>query len=133
VNLSIPAALLAQVREQAPGLNLSQVLRDALAAKLGCTHDELTCSECATELDRRELIDAVLCKLYSDVQWEHTTQVSNGGTLDGFGGVLKRVFAGYGTSNVERVPVARSTRKHRQAALDAKVADLPAPRASAVA
>lgn len=125
VNLSIPVELLEHVREQAPGLNLSAVLRDALAAKLGCTHDELTCCECATVVDRREMIDAALCRFYSDVQWEHSHAIGAGGTLDGFGTVLKRVAQSYGVSNVDRVPLARSTRAQREARLDAKLAELP--------
>lgn len=125
VNLSVPDDVLARVRADLPGVNLSATLREALGRLLRCSHDELVCSMCAGVIERRVMLDDVLGRFYDDAMWELRTAIAGGGTLEGFGTVLKRVATGYGVSKAATTPLPRSTRVERRRALDAKVATLP--------
>jgi hypothetical protein len=125
VNVSVPDQLWRQVRAQLPGVNFSAVLRAGLVAHLRCTHDELVCEVCTGQVERRRMLDDVLGKFYDDAQWKLREHVAGGGTLEGYGLVLKRLAQGYGVTKAATVPVVRSTRVERQRALDAKVAELP--------
>lgn len=125
VNVSLPDALWRRVRTQMPGVNFSAVLRAGLVAQLSCTHDELICDACTGQMERRVMLDDVLGRFYDDAMWELRSHLAGGGTLEGFGMVLKRIAQGYGVSKAATVPIPRSTRAERQRRLDAKVAELP--------
>lgn len=131
VNLSVPASLVARVRRERPGLNLSEVLRDALGARLAgfCAHDDLECAECSTALDRRSMIDAALSRFFADAMHAIGDLAHRAGTAEGAALVLRRMGDEWGLSETHRRPLPRPTRRARQAALDAKLTELhPAAR-----
>lgn len=130
VNLSVPGELLERVRAELPGLNLSEVLRDALHARVeSCTHDELGCARCGREFDRRGLIDLALAQFYGEALWRINELATQVGTAEGAARVLRQVAQSFGVSNAASLPLARPTRRAREAALDAKVRDMrPAQR-----
>jgi len=125
VNLSVPGELLERVRAEQPGLNLSEVLRDALGALMrSCDHGELDCSTCGVTFDRRELLDQALAKFYGEALWRINELAAQAGTAEGAARVLRDVAEQFGVSNAHRLPLARPTKRARQAALDAKVTEL---------
>lgn len=128
VNLSVPDDLLERVRNACPGLNLSEVLRDALGPRLRCRHERLGCATCRAELERVELVDQALGVFYGAVMEELANLVrSELGTAEGAARVVKRVAERFGVSEAQYVALPRPTRRERHAALVAKVADLPGP------
>lgn len=125
VNLSIPDELHERVNAELPGVNYSQVLRDALTPLLACTHDELACTRCTHVLERIAIVDGALERFYADAMWRLREQLAVGGTLEGFGAVLKHLAEGYGISGVAGVPLPRLSRSERRATLRARLEGLP--------
>jgi hypothetical protein len=122
VNVYLPDVLAATVAERLPDLNVSAVLQRALAALLECRHDALSCAECATPVDRRELIDVELGRFYSDLMWELQTLVARCGTAEGAARIAKDLGGRYRVTLASRIPLPRPTHAERVAA---KVSELP--------
>ena len=95
MNVSVPDELVALVREQLPGLNVSGVLQEGLRARLGCNHAVLACTRCGGRLDHWHLVDAALGRFYADVLWEIGELVRRmpAATAEGACRVVKRVAA----------------------------------------
>lgn len=55
VHCSVPAQLIAAVRAEHPGLNVSAVLTEALRARISCDHVHLTCTDCGRQVDLNQL------------------------------------------------------------------------------
>ena len=128
VNLSIPEPLLARVREQAPDLNLSEVLRDALGQLELCSHADLECRVCHAVKDRHEMIDAALSTFYDALHERVAELVYRGdGTAEGAMRIMAAVGRDFGVSMVERRPLPRPSRKARQDALASKLRSIDAP------
>lgn len=127
VNVSVPDELVARVRVELPGLNLSQVLREGIASKLSCEHHRMRCDCCEAVFDRREVVGDELGRFYGDVQWELGELVRKVGTAEGAARVVKSVAQHWGLDAGWTVPLPRPTRANREAALAAKLTELPAP------
>ncbi len=131
VTVYVPDELRARIREQLPGINLSKELQDALVGRLDCRHDELRCARCAARLDRLEAIDAALGRFYGEL-WEQLGALAHrAGTAEGAVKVLREVGNDFGITDASRLPLVRSTKRARQAAMDAKLAELLPPAALA--
>lgn len=122
INVWIPDDLDRTLRRRLPNLNRSRVVQGALAAQLDCTHDDLTCSSCATPVDHRQLIDDAQGRLYLDQLWELDPLVRRGGTAEGAARVLKAVAQRHRVTAATRTPLPRPTRGERTAS---KVLPLP--------
>lgn len=112
VNVSIPDELVALVRDQLPGLNVSGVLQESLRAKLTCAHRELECKLCGAALDHWRLVDEALGRFYADVLWEVGDLVrrSAGATAEGAVRVVKRVATDKGITEASHQPLPRASR-----------------------
>lgn len=132
VNLSIPAELLAEVRERRPGLNLSEVLRSALGQQLQlCSHGDLRCVCCHEELDRVAMVDQALGGFYDALHEAVSELVHTGdGTAEGAARIMDAVARRWGVSMAERRPVPRPTRRARRDALERKLELIDAPPAA---
>jgi hypothetical protein len=132
VNLSIPNALLAQVRHELPGLNLSEIFRAALGAQLvGCAHDDLECSVCSAPVDRRDLLDRALVAFYGALRDRVDELVYRGdGTAEGAAMIMRKVADDFGVSVAYSRPLPRPTKRAREAAQDRKLRELELPPAA---
>jgi len=124
VTVYVPDELRAQVQQQLPGLNLSKELQDVLVSRLDCRHDELRCARCAAPLSRLEAVDAALGHFYNELWWRVGELVHQAGTAEGTIKVLRDVGNDFGITGASTLPLVRSTKKARQAAMDAKLAEL---------
>lgn len=117
LNVSVPDELVALVKEQLPGLNVSSVLQDGLRSKIACAHRELECVICGAHLDHFRLIDQALGRFYADIVWEvgELVRRSAGATAEGAVRVIKRVATDKGVTEADHKPLPRPGRKARQA------------------
>jgi len=116
MNVSVPDELVALVREQLPGLNVSGVLQEGLRARLGCNHAVLACTRCGGRLDHWHLVDAALGRFYADVLWEIGELVRRmpAATAEGACRVVKRVAADKNITEGAHQPVPRPSRARRR-------------------
>lgn len=124
VNVWIPDELHAQVRDRLPGVNVSALLQEALAAKLRCGHATLECTTCRGSFDLRDLAEEALAGFYDEAWHELATLARRDGTAVGAVTVLKRVGEQFGIGIASQRGTARPTRRERQRALDAKLTNL---------
>jgi post-segregation antitoxin (ccd killing protein) len=117
-NVYLPNELAETVRRELPDINVSAVLQRALAALLGCTHDELVCAACATPVDHKQLVDVALGRFFVDLMWELRTLVDRGGTVEGAARVLKHCGELHHITTASSYPLPRRSRAQRAAAAD---------------
>lgn len=113
LNVSVPDELVALVKEQLPGLNVSAVLQEG----------PLECVTCRARLDRYALVIEALGKFYSDALWELDPLIRREGTAEGAARILKQLAANRGVPEADKLPLPRPNRANRQAA---RVKDFPA-------
>lgn len=131
VTVYVPDQLRDRVRDELPGLVISQVLQAALVSKLDCRHDELSCARCAAQVDRLELVDAALGAFYGEAWYRLGELAGQAGTAEGAVAIFRRVGEDFGISCVAHYPLVRSTREARRQAMDRKVTELLPPAARA--
>lgn len=113
INVYVPDALAAQVREQLPGLNVSATLQATLSSLLTCDHAVVTCDECSAELGRVEIEGAGVRRFFAELVTAVEPLVWRGGTATGAAQAL------FGVGRAWRIPQAnaplpRPTRAERQ-------------------
>jgi hypothetical protein len=120
VNVWLPDELNATIKRELPDVNVSAVLQRSLAALLECRHDELACRECASPIDRRQLIDNALSAFYADLHWRLRDLVERGGTAEGAARIAKDVACRHRVSCAPNMPLPRPSReqRHRQRVLE---------------
>jgi hypothetical protein len=133
VNVWIPEGLYEQVRERLPGVNVSRVVQEALAARLVCGHERLVCSDCGSAQHRVRLAEEALAGFYEEVWYELASLARRDGTAVGAVAVVKRLGERAGIRQARLLGAARPSRAERHQVIDAKLADLPGRRRRKVA
>jgi hypothetical protein len=113
VNVWMPDELLAKMRAELPGVNVSKVLQDGMRALIGCRHPGLVCAECAQALDLAAIVDEAKSAFYSQLRWELEDLVLNGGTAEGAARVAKGVAMAHQIS-AAALPLPRPGRTQRR-------------------
>jgi hypothetical protein len=115
VTVYLPDAVLNQVREQLPGLNVSAVVRDALSGLLRCDHTTVVCPECSATLKRSELNTAAVRTFWCELAEGVEQLVWSGATAEGAAAVLWRTGREWDVTSAQG-PLPRPTRAEREAA-----------------
>jgi hypothetical protein len=66
VSVTLPKDLFERVARELPGLNRSEVFRDALRARLSCEHADFTCSACGKNVAHRDLVLEAVERFFLD-------------------------------------------------------------------
>lgn len=113
VNVHVPDELAALVRERMPGLNVSQVLQDALRARVDCTHAALVCSCCGANIERAAIADLALSAYHREAMHVLADPVGRCATAEGAARVLADLAAGWGITAATHTPVPRPSKAQR--------------------
>lgn len=109
----VPDELVAKVRADLPGLNVSRVVQAALTGLLSCEHDEWVCVECASHVDRVDHVRLEVRRFYADAMQRIEPLVWRCGTAEGAAGILHDAAQAWGFNPGPR---PRPTRAEREAA-----------------
>jgi hypothetical protein len=113
LNVWVPDELLAKMRAELPGLNVSKVFQDGVRALIGCKHTHLVCAECAQQLDLAAIVDTAKSAFYSQLRWELEALVNNDGTAEGAARVAKDVAVAHQIT-AAKLPLPRPGRAQRK-------------------
>lgn len=114
MTVTLPDELLELVRGELPGLVVSQVLQEALQARLRCDHQVLRCARCKGLVDVEALVAARLAQfvMVLDRRVEDLVVSKMGGTAEGAARVLRDMARSFGV-DLSSVPLPRPTRARR--------------------
>ena len=113
INVTLPDAMIELVRREMPGLNVSGVLRGALAELVECPHVELACSCCGAVVERQELVDVALSRFFQEVMWQLREPVGRCATAEGAARVVAQVARSWEVPVVDRTPLPRPNKSQR--------------------
>lgn len=120
LNLSVPAELLATVRAQAPGLNLSALMTSALEAHASCSHHaSATCDLCGARLSVTALGDERLRAMWADVWWDvFAVGVDQGWSAEGVARAARDVASRHRVPGAAGAALPRPSRaaRHKESA-----------------
>lgn len=114
ISVSLPDEMVELVRREMPGLNVSGVLLEALAERVGCEHRDLECSCCGAAVVRRDVELVVLGRFYQEAIWQLETPIRRCATAEGAARVLRDVAGSWEVPTVESTPLPRPTRANRE-------------------
>lgn len=115
-NVYLPDDLAAQLATELPDLNLSATVRDHLAALLDCDHRQLACADCASRIDRHQVIAGPMSQFYRQLLDEIELLVYRAGTAEGAARIVRRVAEAHQVTGARARPLPRPTRTERQRA-----------------
>lgn len=130
INVTLPDEMIAWVRAELPGLNVSGVLRDALVALAGCEHRELVCACCGSTSSRRSIELTVLGRFYQEAVWALETPIRRCSTAEGAARVLCETARSWEVPTVDHTPLPRPTRANRELVRQELVAEANAAEAA---
>lgn len=110
LNVYVPDALGAQVKERLPGVNVSAVMQDALRAMLDCDHGRLQCADCGEVVDPEVAARSALSAFWRDLLWAWGPLVDRHGTAEGAARIAKGVAIDAGIPGADRLPLPRPVR-----------------------
>lgn len=116
VTVWVPDDLDEDRRARLPHINVSQVLQDALRARLCCEHLELACRLCHAPVDRAQLVAEALGDFYRRQIAALEPLIHRVGTAEGAARILKRVALGAGAAGAELICLPRPARSRLEAA-----------------
>ena len=92
VNVWLPDELNESVRQALPGLNISNVLQEALRDRLVCRHESAVCARCAAPVDPWALANDRLDRFYLDlIDALAELMLRPSGTVEGAARVAKEI------------------------------------------
>lgn len=115
VNVSVPDALMEQVRSDMPDLNVSAVLQKALRDLVECDHERMACADCGEDVDVVDIARESMGLLWAELVHAWQPLVDRGGTAEGAARVGKEVAVRMGAAGAERRALPRPPRHHREA------------------
>lgn len=117
-NVWIPDDLDQLLRDRYPDANLSEIVQRAVSELIGCQHAEVACVCCGTRLRADDLGRDAAGSLWRDAWGKLAAQVAIGGTLTGFGRVLRQVGMDHGVIRALEAVEPRPSRAARRASAD---------------
>lgn len=110
LNVSVPDALMDQVRADLPDLNVSAVLQRALRDLLECDHEQMVCAACGDDVDVVDIARESMGLLWGELVHAWQPLVDRGGTAEGAARIGKEVAVRMGAAGAERRSLPRPPR-----------------------